>query len=354
MSRRGPALHRLSAASGILTLALLGCSSKVTLGSWLNQVSVPTPATPDAGPAETSPPSATSAISNIVDASPPASSLDATAPSSSAPKLPECDAPGTPEAFNREGNDLGATETATDWVWPSPLTSMEWGFVIERDVAQASLGPSSGYYFAQQFAFERGVAGILGLQANGGYQADPPQGGYVFTKMIAFWLSGPPSAAELGDIPYPDARVAATTANGSSWLTIHAKFDWQVCHAYQLRFGPESTTANGSTWYGAWLVDLTTATTTFIGRMLLASDTGELSPFSTTLSTPIDFGQPTSCGVSEHMSVIFANPTGNDGSISSTSHTNRFKTPTRCPTSRFSELSGGVRHELGVPRAGFP
>jgi hypothetical protein len=227
---------------------------------------------------------------------------------------------------------------------------MEWEVMVEREIDLASpLVPADGYYFAQQFTFAEGVTGIMGMQVNGGYQVelgDTP----LMTKMLVFWLSGPPRSAELGDIPAPDARVLPISATGANWLTIHAKYDWQVCHIYRFRFGPESVATDGSVWYGAWVLDKTTNIETFIGRMLLAGDIGRLLPYSISKVSPISPRSVDSCSGSPQMSVVYGIPSGNNRSVFSTSHASRFADPSRCPTSRFTEFEGAVRHELGVAR----
>jgi hypothetical protein len=227
---------------------------------------------------------------------------------------------------------------------------MEWELMVENEIPLASPGRGEdGYYFAQQFSFSEGVTGILGMQVNGGYQVevtDTP----LMTKILVFWLSGPPRSAELGDIPSPDARVLPQSATGVDWLTIHAKFDWQACHVYRFRFGPESAMADGSVWYGAWVLDKTTNVETFIGRMLLAGGVGQLLPYSISKVSPISPRSVDSCSASPQISVVYGIPSGNSGAAFSTSHASRFTAPTRCPTSRFTEFPGAVRHELGVSR----
>src|SRR5690606_21980437 len=125
-------------------------------------------------------------------------------------------------------------------------------------------------------------------QAEGAYSSVP---GTVpeITKMAVFWLSGPPLEAELGDIGFPDARVAQTPAAGANWYTIHARFPWEPCHVYELTFASDSTDERGI-WYSAWIDDTTSGTLTLLGRMLLPADTGALSPLSIFSTQPIEFG----------------------------------------------------------------
>lgn len=265
-------------------------------------------------------------------------------------ELPACGQPADPGPVNAAGGRFGATETATDWMWPSPVPSMQWDIRIEREIERVTptSPPTSGYYWTHQFSFLEGVTGLLGIQAEGGYQLDPPNSPIEITKIAVFWLSGPPLAAELGDIPEPDARIAETSAAGVTFVTIHARFDWQVCRVYRFRVAPHSTEADGSTWYGAWIEDTTDAVSTFLGRMLLPADAGLLAPFSISRTLPIEFGEPSSCATPAQASALFGRPSTSDGRIAPSLHTNRFVDPLSCPSSRFTEFPAAVRHELGA------
>ncbi len=265
-------------------------------------------------------------------------------------ELPSCLQQGSPGPLNSAGEVFGATETATDWNWPSPVTSMQWDLMVEREIVRDPPGSpaTGGYYWAHQFSLLEGAAGFLGIQAEGVYQADPPTSELQITKMAAFWLAGPPLAAELGDIAYPDARVAPTTAAGVSYLTIHARFDWKACRVYRFRLGPHSTENDGSVWYGAWIEDTETSVDTFLGRMLLPADSGTFSPFSISRTMPIEFGEPMSCDVPPEGSAVFGTPSTIEGDIRASVAAHRFRQPLACASSRFTEFQGAVRHELGL------
>ncbi|HLV64279.1 MAG TPA: hypothetical protein VKY73_00635 [Polyangiaceae bacterium] len=264
--------------------------------------------------------------------------------------LPECLELGAePSAQSRLEDRVGATEMATDWTWPSSVASMEWELMVEREIERALPNvPEAGYYWTHQFSFEGGVGGYLGIQAEGGYQEVPPGSEIFFTKMAVFWLSGPPLDAELGDIAYPDARIAPISAAGVSYLTIHARFEWQACHVYRFRIAPESTASTG-VWYGAWIEDVTDGVETFLGRMLLPADTGLLAPFSISRTQPINRWEPSACGQRQPGSAVFGTPRSVEDGVTPIFHTNRFVAPLRCTISQFTEFPGGVRHELGLP-----
>lgn len=356
----------------LLGVALLawGCRDVVSLGGWGQDESIsvepPTPSLPDESdplPNEVSEGDSDPSEVEITEPTEVATPLDASVetteePDAAAtkpdagPELLQCLASATPGPFNRVGLEFGATETSTDWTWPTNVDAMEWDLMVERELPTRSRSeaPLGGYYWMHRFSFTNGVAGIFGLQADGGYQTDPPNSAIEITKMAVFWVSGPPLDAELGDILYPDARVAPATASGLSWLTIHARFPWRSCHIYRMRVAPESEDDAGNRWYGAWINDVTDGTETLLGRVLLPPDVGRFSAFSVSRTTPIDFGTPASCSAHSPVSATFGTPRSPDGSVIASAYSNRFAEPPRCGNSRFAEVPGGVRHELGIVR----
>jgi hypothetical protein len=303
-----------------------GCRDQVALGSWELQGS---------------------AGMGAAMAMPEAGAAGAAAGAREPPGLPACAESAPPGATSMTGSSFGITETATDWMLPAPAAALEWQLMVEREVAQASTSPpTGGYYYAHQFAFLEGLAGFFGIQDEGGYQQDPPSSPVDFTKMAVFWLGGPPLAGELGDIAYPDARVAPATVAGVGFLTIHARFDWEACHVYRFRFGPHATEADGNIWYGATIEDVSSGVETFLGRMLLPADVGLLAPFSTSRTIPIEFGELEACDSAPPGSAVFEAPYADGEQASLSAH--RFVEPLRCTTSRFSAFPGAVRHELGL------
>lgn len=252
---------------------------------------------------------------------------------------------GTGQA-SRLGESFLVTETSSDWSLPEPTTGMAWDLTIEKDVPSGP--PMVGYYWHNQFSFVPGVDGRLGLQTNGIYQADPINrpGQSETVPMVVFWLSGPPLAAELGDIPEPDARVAPVSGSGLDWQTIHAKFTIEECHTYRFRIGIESTEEDGSMWYGAWITDLTADKVTFLGRMLLPSDSGLLSTFSSSRTVQIFFA-PTQCNQLYTASALFGAPVSDSGDVAS-NVSNYFSPPYGCRHSYIAAFDDVVRHEMSA------
>jgi len=255
-----------------------------------------------------------------------------------------CQRSGTPGALNAPGTDLGATLTATDWSFEGSSDSIEVELVIESRPAH------DGYFWASQFSFVgSAIGGFVGLQARGGYQAEPPDGDTDIADMAVFWIGGSPLRAELGDIAAPDARPYAQLSSGTQWWTIHARYDLVTCRPYRLRVARQAQEANGDAWYGAWVRDNQSNVETFIGRIQVPAAWGLLADKSTTFSDRVGWGTVSSCSYPEYVSARFGIPSAASGSLAPTAHSNRFGSPAKCSSSRFTELSDGVRQELGVP-----
>lgn len=337
-------MSRRLLAAVALAAGLCGCRDQVTLGAWLTEA--------DAGSGGVSGSGGASSFGGSGGAAEGGAPSDAGAAGMAGEgpaSLPGCLEPGVAGPLTATSTSPGVTETATDWIWPEPVTSMKWELMVEREVVRPTptSPPTSGYYYAHQFSFLEGVAGFLGIQAEGGYQLDPPSSPVEFTKIAVFWLSGPPIAGELGDIPYPDARVAPATAAGVNFLTIHARFDWQACRVYRFRVGPHATEPDGSIWYAAFIEDTSTGVEIMLGRMLLPADVGSFSPLSISRAIPINF-EPITCSALAQASVVFGPPTTEDGELRAEFSANRFVDPGRCTASRFTPFPGGIRHELGI------
>jgi hypothetical protein len=269
------------------------------------------------------------------------------------PAPPECGDLGTVGELNPAGSpgDIGTTKLFSDWIWPRAIESIEWDLVMETDPE------NDGYYWAHQFSFAEGVPGYFGIQAHGGYQEDPtptptmPIGSPVtFVKMALLWIGGA-SDGEVGDIPFPDARAAFVNKGGVDWMTLHAKFEWERCHLYHLKLARHSVSETGDNWYGFWIEDRTTNVETFIGRVLVPGSAGPILSLTTSFTNRIDDAPGAlvlTCQDPEPASGIFGTPTANDGQIVPTARRDRFAEPTRCSSSRFTNLDNAVRQEMGV------
>ena len=254
--------------------------------------------------------------------------------------LPECGAVGTPWMTATPGAGVGVTITYTDWRWAEPFDSLEWEVRVEVEP------DADGYIFAQEFSLEAGNTGLATLQANGGYQADPPGGTTEIEKLVQFWIEGPPLRAELGDIAYPAARAARETQRGADWWTINAKYDWQACRAYRFRVTREEAESTGGRWYAARILDTETGVETLIGRILTPEAWGRLAAPIRSWTNRIGWSPLTTCDSPEAAAAIFGTPTANDGALEPTAKMHRFGAPL-CGTSRFTDFTNAVRQEVG-------
>lgn len=350
MVHRVPASWVLASCASVFGVA--ACQSEVSLGRW-DKTTQPTVV--DASPTSTFPPDAAPPFTSATSSAPSSTGATSSAPFDAAvAPAPEEDG-AVPRPVPACAEDLGegllstlstevrGTETATDWSLTEPVSEIEWTITIEQDVPPDTT--EVAYYWHNQFSFVPGVTGRFGLQTHGVYQ-ETPSGPSVITKMAVFWLSGPPLAAELGDIPFPDARAYEISAAGLRWQTIHAKFDWQLCHTYRFRIAVESTEPDGTIWYGAWITDETDAQVTFLGRMLVPADTGLLSSFSSSRTIPVSYSART-CADMRHVSAIFGAPSSRTQTASLVA--NHFMPPTGCALSIIDNFQQAVRHELGAP-----
>jgi hypothetical protein len=253
-----------------------------------------------------------------------------------------CGSGGDAGSLEPGGSAVGVTVTYTDWTWPATFDSLEWELGVESEFDR------DGYFWAHRFAFVGGPTGFVGIQARGGYQAEPPDGFIDVTNMVVFWISSSPLRAELGDVPYPDARTYLTSESGSEWWTIHARYDWDACKTYQFRVGPQATESSGDVWYGAWVRDRATSVETYIGRILVPAAWGKLES-SSMWSTRIGYAPLGSCRDPEPASALFGIPTADGGTLRPSSHTNRLAEPRECGTSRVTDFRNGVRQEIGLP-----
>lgn len=353
----------------IVLLACGSCNQEVSLGSWIAPIETepglpvaPAPApsvvtTLDASvvaPPVLPPPTS----SSIPDAGPPSPEpAPADMEAGAGPDRAEAGPPDTPDAasaspicadvgepasLNRAGMNVGATATNTDWSWPQPLDSVEFDFAAEAEIGQ------DGYFWAYQFSFVAGIGGLLGMQGNGWFQAEPPSGQIETVKMIQFWIGGPPLMAELGDVAFPDARVASESSSGVPGLSIQTKFPWERCRVYRFRLGLDGSDAEGNRWYAAAVTDAETGVTTSLGRMLIPLDWGRLATSSTMWTHRFTLTPATSCNQIDYTSAVFGFPMGDDGDVEPLSYNNRFELPALCGSSRFTEFPDFIRHEVGV------
>lgn len=258
---------------------------------------------------------------------------------------PQCEPPGTPGPLNPAGN-ISPTGTYTDWTWPDvPGGRLSFEWTLNMDFEP----PNDGYFWAHQFGFAGpgAAAGYIGLQENGYYVADPPNGKPEITKMALFSI-GPGAIVGESGVPYPEGRAYADFDGASGW-NVHIKYAWVPCRTYALRLEHMMDELNGDQWYGGYVTDTATNVETMIGRILVPAQWGRLGGFSVYFSERFGYAAVASCDLMEHASAVFGAPTANDSTVKPASTNNHFYDPPDCPNSRFTNLPNGVRHEMGVP-----
>jgi hypothetical protein len=129
-----------------------------------------------------------------------------------------CLAPGIPGQRNNAGPGVGTTNTNTDWYWPNPFSSLEWDLTIERTNVK------DGYFWAHQFGFVNSVGGFLGVQINGGYQAEPPDGPYERCSSSGSEArrSTPSSATSPRRMPAPSCAWTGGSSGGPFTPSTHS------------------------------------------------------------------------------------------------------------------------------------
>jgi hypothetical protein len=165
--------------------------------------------------------------------------------------------------------------------------------------------------------------------------------------MTQFWISGPPLAAELGDIQYPDARASRIAEVRGEWWSINAKYDWQPCRPYRLRLAAQESEPGGSTWYAAWVIDVDGETQTLVGRMLVPDAWGGLSSPTSTWSNRIGWSMLDTCDEIEAVSTLFGAPSTTSGLATLREHS--FGALPACPNTRIETFDSAVRQRIGGP-----
>jgi hypothetical protein len=258
-----------------------------------------------------------------------------------------CDDVGNPGGRNARGGQIGITLTQSDWRWPQPVDSMEWEMRVENEPK------SDGYLFAYEFGFTGEAIGFVGMQVNGRYQAEPPNGPSETADMVQFWVSNAPIDGDVGDVPYPSrpfrevGTFPTVGTQSDNWMTVNVRYPLESCKTYAFRVGKTPDVSTEGIWYGAWIRDLETNQEYLLGRILVAEEWEGLDDSSNAWSNRLGYGTFNSCDDPEPASVFVGTPTANGGTVRPIALESTYPTP-RCPTSRFTEFSNGVRQEIGL------
>lgn len=331
------ALRRLASVPLVATLVAFACREEVPLGAWgQTGGAAGTPSSSGGG---------SSGGGNSGGSNEPGSGAGGEGNAT-------CARIGTPGPLNAGTAEIGPTLTATEWSWAARSDVMEVDLTVEDEPPPGG----DGYFWAYQFGIGSSTqsnSGFVGLQVNGAF-TNPDTKITDYTKRLAvFWISGPPLRAAFEDIVEPQAYSYTATNFNTMWLAINVIYPWEKCRTYRLRVGRHSV-ENGDIWYGAWVTDTVTQVRTFIGRILVPGSWGQLSRTSTSWCDRIGWAPINSCSSLSHVSATWGIPKATvtaTGATSVATGEDRFAwngAPLRCPSSRFTDFTDGVRHESGV------
>ncbi|MEU8489210.1 DUF3472 domain-containing protein [Streptomyces sp. NPDC048641] len=156
---------------------------------------------------------------------------------------------------------LYSTGTAAAAVTPGGMVSNSWsvsgapsdGLDKVAFVLKVNTTPSSsGYYWAQQYYFQSGKVGYIGLQ--------PASGGRAIFSVFGSGAS----------TTHPNCRAGA---DGGDGVSCSVSYPWVAGRNYQLE-----VINNGSDNWTGYVVDATTAVWTTIGNWTIPSGSGKLKP----------------------------------------------------------------------------
>lgn len=221
----------------------------------------------------------------------------------------------------------------TEWHWPPPPVVGGFGCFEHVLVPENDPGPGTTYFWAHQFHLQGGQGGYLGLQTTGN-RADGSLG-----KIAIFSLWD----ATGGDGP----GVVRFGGEGTGW-SARSPLLWEAGHRYRLRIEAADDTAEGR-WWAATVADLDTGDDHHIGRLRARSGWRRLSSWSVMWTEY--YGPPlASCADLAPVSATFSVPRADGDVVPARRHSHLGEGG--CDTTRITDLSSGVRHEMGLPEHG--
>jgi hypothetical protein len=178
-------------------------------------------------------------------------------------------------------------------------------------VPEVDPAPGSDYLWAHGFKLVQGGAGHVGFQTTGG------------DKRAIFLIEG------------GHAVAGESTGNGSS-----IQFPWKAGGEYALRVWTDEPG-----WWTAVVQDQNDGREVRIGRIQVPGDWRRLTSWS--VMTTEYLGAPlVSCDGLPRSSVVFGEPTANDGRVTPERSSNRLGDGT-CEMSWIEPVGEGVRHQMG-------
>ncbi|MDQ6927387.1 MAG: hypothetical protein M3159_01840 [Actinomycetota bacterium] len=204
----------------------------------------------------------------------------------------------------------------TEWWWPPSPTvyrTVPMGYSSFENllVPEVDPAPGSDYLWAHGFKLVEGGAGHVGFQTTGG------------DKRAVFLIDGGTAAAGNGN------------GNGSS-----VSFPWIAGREYALRVW-----TNEPGWWSALVQDQSDGREVEIGRILVPQHWRKLTSWSV-MSTEYLGAPLISCDGLPRSSVLFGEPTANEGRVTPERSSHRLGEGT-CDTSWVEPVGEGVRHKMG-------
>jgi hypothetical protein len=275
-----PAWARLGCVAGAVAL-LAGCGGGDSTTSLASTASSTTaPPSPGSSPAPS-----TTAVHRIPSRAPRATSTTrkpTVATPSSTTSVAPAPAPG----------HLRPRGTYTDWNWPPPPTPSQYTAQDLNLTVLTDPGPTTPYFFAHQFGFDKGAGGYVGLQTRATVGPAP---GAPLGKIALFSVfAGCDDHAATSECPSPLPIIGAsaqpgllngsscsplTSAGGSApegpGASCRVPFEWREGVTY----GLQVVLAAPHVWQ-ANVVDGGTGAVTVVGQIRVPDSWGGLSTFS--------------------------------------------------------------------------
>jgi len=179
------------------------------------------------------------------------------------------------------------------WHWPSgsdasghelnTFQELEMDFTIHNDVGDFS--DDHGLYLMLCYGYIGDVGFYFGLQTD---VNDPVAGGRGKGLIFSRWQT-----RDLANARIADAEEGWTESSGheGNFIGVRRSYPWSA-QEYRVRMAPDGTDAEG-TWFGVWITDKASGTTTWIGSLKFPYSNSEAvihSPVYTTLEI---YGSPT-------------------------------------------------------------
>ncbi|TCW81341.1 hypothetical protein C5O80_24695 [Burkholderia sp. SRS-46] len=165
-------------------------------------------------------------------------------------------------------------------------SSIDFSFIVQSDS-----GDKSSVFWAQQFWFETGPVGYLGLQRVAGI------------KKIIFSIWSATSSVAL-----MQGAVAKTFSEGGTGQQVLASFDWQPGHMYRFRL--ENAGGTGP-WWEVSVTDLATNDHWDLGKIQAQAGWGNLQKRITTFTEV--FSNGFSCELIPYARAAFGSPSSDNG-----------------------------------------